>query len=117
MSYSRSAFSIFDHSTALSQSDLCRVRFMVSTFLIGISVLETYCCAILNVVACLPSSGAGSPYFDDVAFGFLISNSFTTCFTFGTEEATFSARARWVFELTSPVSVTTPFLTSNFTAF
>jgi hypothetical protein len=56
-----------------------------------------------------------SPHFDEVAFGFLISNSFTTCCTFGTEEATFSASACWLLELTSPVSVTTPFLTSNFT--
>jgi hypothetical protein len=55
------------------------------------------------------------PQFGEVAFCSLIWMSFTTCFTFGTAEATLSARARLDCELTSPVSVTTPFLTSYLT--
>jgi hypothetical protein len=53
--------------------------------------------------------------FDEVAFCSLICTSFTTCFTFGTAEAILSASARLDCELTSPVSVTTPFLTSYLT--
>ena len=64
--------------------------------------------------------GSGSvqthyPQFDEVAFCSLICTSFTTCFTFGTAEAILSASARLDCELTSPVSVTTPFLTSYLT--
>ena len=55
------------------------------------------------------------PQFGEVAFCSLIWMSFTTCFTFGTAEATLSASARLACELTSPVSVTTPFLTSYLT--
>jgi hypothetical protein len=60
---------------------------------------------------------SGSSHFDELAFWFLICRSFTTCCTFGTEEAIFSASARLDCELTSPVSVTTPFLTSYLTLF
>ena len=58
---------------------------------------------------------AQRPQFDELAFWFLICRSFTTCFTFGTAEAICSACARLDCELTSPVSVTTPFLTSYLT--
>src|ERR1700730_958688 len=52
---------------------------------------------------------------DEVAFWALTCNSFTTCCTFGTADATFSTCARLALELTSPVNVTTPFFTSYLT--
>src|ERR1035441_4510224 len=55
-------------------------------------------------------------YCDELAFRFLTCRSFTTCCTFGTPAATFSALERISSEFTSPVSVTTPLFTSNFTA-
>src|ERR1019366_2491204 len=53
--------------------------------------------------------------FDELAFWLLDCNSFTTCLTLGTEEAICSACARTELDSTSPVRVTTPFLTSYFT--
>src|ERR1035437_1050604 len=66
----------------------------------------------------LPTSGhddRGTLQFDELAFWLLDCNSFTTCLTLGTEEAICSACARTELDLTSPVRVTTPFLTSYFT--
>jgi hypothetical protein len=51
---------------------------------------------------------------DEVAFGFFTSSSFTSCCTLGT--AIFSACSRFDCELTSPVSLTPPFLTVVFHA-
>ncbi len=78
-----------------------------------------------NFLEILSSSRAYAPntgthadsQFDEVAFWFVICNSFTTCFTLGTDKAICSARERANCALTSPVRVTTPFLTSYWTAF
>src|ERR1022692_3675928 len=56
-----------------------------------------------------------SSQFEELAFWLLDCNSFTTCLTLGTEEAICSACACTECELTSPVRVTTPFLTLYFT--
>jgi hypothetical protein len=53
-----------------------------------------------------------SSYWDELALRFLTTSiAFTTCRTFGTPVAAFSAFARRSSELTSPVRVTTPFFT------